>query len=113
MHGRRGALRQVILDRGGSLSHPHGVGKVRQRFLPQVHPEAGLELARAVKRAVDPGNAFGIGKGRLRSWTEPLGPGARRHRLRTASPRDVAGVAHSLPSAVGQFRITVSGGRDG
>ena len=53
----------MILDHGGSLSHHHGVGKIRQRFLPQVHSEAGLELARAVKRALDPGNVFGIGNG--------------------------------------------------
>ena len=26
-----------------SLSHRHGIGKVRQRFLPQVHSQAGLE----------------------------------------------------------------------
>jgi len=57
------SLRQVILDHGGSLSHHHGVGKIRQRFLPQVHSEAGLELTRAVKRALDPGNVFGISNG--------------------------------------------------
>jgi alkyldihydroxyacetonephosphate synthase len=56
-------LRQVILDHGGSLSHHHGVGKIRQRFLPQVHSDAGLELIRASKRAVDPDNIFGIGNG--------------------------------------------------
>jgi alkyldihydroxyacetonephosphate synthase len=56
-------LRQVILDHGGSLSHHHGVGKIRQRFLPQVHSEAGLTLVRAAKQAVDPANVFGIGNG--------------------------------------------------
>jgi alkyldihydroxyacetonephosphate synthase len=56
-------LRQVVLDHGGSLSHHHGVGKIRQAFLPQVHSAAGLELIRAAKRAVDPGNVFGIGNG--------------------------------------------------
>ena len=59
------ALRQVVLDHGGSLSHHHGVGKIRQSFLPQVHSAAGLELIRAAKRAVDPGNVFGIGNGAL------------------------------------------------
>ena len=57
------ALRQVVLDHGGSLSHHHGVGKIRQSFLPQVHSAAGLELIRAAKRAVDPANVFGIGNG--------------------------------------------------
>lgn len=62
-HDIEQTLRQVILDHGGSLSHHHGVGKIRQRFLPQVHSGAGLELIRAAKRAVDPGNIFGIGNG--------------------------------------------------
>jgi len=56
-------LRQVILDHGGSLSHHHGVGKVRQAFLPQVHSHAGLTMLRAAKRALDPDNVFGIRNG--------------------------------------------------
>lgn len=56
-------LRQVVLDHGGSLSHHHGVGKIRQSFLPQVHSETGLEVIRAAKRAVDPKNVFGVGNG--------------------------------------------------
>jgi alkyldihydroxyacetonephosphate synthase len=62
-HDIERALRQVILDRGGSLSHHHGVGKIRQAFLPQVHSATGLEAIRAAKRAVDPHNIFGIGNG--------------------------------------------------
>jgi alkyldihydroxyacetonephosphate synthase len=62
-HDIEQALRQVILDHGGSLSHHHGVGKIRQPFLPQVHSGAGLEAIRAAKRGVDPGNIFGIGNG--------------------------------------------------
>ncbi|GMV05615.1 MAG: dehydrogenase [Gemmatimonadota bacterium] len=62
-HDVEGALRQVILDHGGSLSHHHGVGKLRSRFLDQVHTPAGLDLIRGAKRAVDPGNVFGIGNG--------------------------------------------------
>jgi alkyldihydroxyacetonephosphate synthase len=62
-HDVEEVLRQVILDHGGSLSHHHGVGKLRQRFLAQVHSAAGLELIRAAKRAVDPENTFGIGNG--------------------------------------------------
>jgi alkyldihydroxyacetonephosphate synthase len=62
-HDVEQALRQVVLDHGGSLSHHHGVGKVRQRFLPQVHSAAALEAIRAAKRGVDPRNTFGIGNG--------------------------------------------------
>ncbi|HEY7792219.1 MAG TPA: FAD-binding oxidoreductase [Vicinamibacterales bacterium] len=57
------ALRQVVLDHGGSLSHHHGVGKIRQHFLPQVHSDAALETIRAAKRGIDPHNIFGIGNG--------------------------------------------------
>lgn len=64
------ALRQTVLDHGGSLSHHHGVGKIRQSFLPQVHSAAGLAAIRAAKRAVDPANVFGIGNG-------ACGPGGR------------------------------------
>lgn len=64
-------LRQVILDHGGSLSHHHGVGKIRQGFLPQVHSPAGLALVRAAKRALDAGNVFGIGNGACGEAVEP------------------------------------------
>ncbi len=62
-HDVEQTLRQVVLDHGGSLSHHHGVGKIRQRFLPQVSSNAGLEAIRAAKRGVDPGNVFGIANG--------------------------------------------------
>lgn len=55
------AARDEILARGGSLSHHHGIGKRRQRFLPRVLSPAALTWARAVKQATDPTNVFGIG----------------------------------------------------
>jgi alkyldihydroxyacetonephosphate synthase len=57
------ALRQAIMDRGGSLSHHHGVGKIRQSFLSQVQTDAGLRMLRETKRAVDPANVFGARNG--------------------------------------------------
>jgi alkyldihydroxyacetonephosphate synthase len=54
------ASRDEILKSGGSLSHHHGVGKIRQRFLPRVFSKAALSWAAEFKRAVDPGNLFGI-----------------------------------------------------
>jgi alkyldihydroxyacetonephosphate synthase len=56
-------LRQVILDNGGSLSHHHGIGKIRQSFLPQIQTENSLEVLRKVKLAMDPNNIFAIGNG--------------------------------------------------
>lgn len=53
------AAREEILAAGGSLSHHHGIGKIRQDFLPQIYSEGSLGFARDVKRAVDPDNLFG------------------------------------------------------
>jgi alkyldihydroxyacetonephosphate synthase len=54
-------LRDVILEQGGSLSHHHGIGKVRRAFLPRVHSAGALQAIRAVKESLDPGNVFAIG----------------------------------------------------
>lgn len=53
------AARDEILKAGGSISHHHGVGKIRQRFLPRVFSKTTLEWAGEIKHAVDPGNVFG------------------------------------------------------
>jgi alkyldihydroxyacetonephosphate synthase len=58
-------LRQVILDNGGSLSHHHGVGKLRASFLAQVQSEASSHVLRETKRAMDPNNIFGAKNGVL------------------------------------------------
>ena len=62
-HDIERALRQVILDNGGSLSHHHGVGKLRHGFLPQVQSENAIAVMRQTKKAMDPRNVFGIGNG--------------------------------------------------
>ena len=54
-------LRRTILDAGGSLSHHHGIGKLRQEFMPRALSAAGIELLRSVKAANDPQNIFGVG----------------------------------------------------
>ena len=56
-------LRQVILDNGGSLSHHHGIGKIRQGFLPQVHTGNSFQVLHQSKKAIDPNNVFGIRNG--------------------------------------------------
>ena len=62
-HDVESALRQVILDQGGSLSHHHGVGKVRKEFLPQVHSANSMKVLRQTKHAMDPNNIFSAGNG--------------------------------------------------
>lgn len=53
--------RDEILASGGSLSHHHGIGKLRQRWLPSQVSKLGIELYRATKRQLDPKNIFANG----------------------------------------------------
>lgn len=53
------AARDEILKSGGSLSHHHGVGKLRERFLPEIKSAASLQWIRDAKKALDPQNIFG------------------------------------------------------
>ncbi len=53
------AARDEILRSGGSLSHHHGIGKIRRGFLPRVFSEASIEWSAAMKQAIDPANTFG------------------------------------------------------
>ncbi len=55
------AAREEILRSGGSLSHHHGVGKIRQDFLPEVLSQGTLAWNRAAKAALDPHDVFGAG----------------------------------------------------
>lgn len=55
------AMRETIMANGGSISHHHGVGKLRRDFVPQTLTPAAVDLLREVKAAADPGNVFGIG----------------------------------------------------
>lgn len=52
--------RQEILRCGGSISHHHGVGKIRRAFLPAILSPAALEWKRELKRSLDPDNIFGV-----------------------------------------------------
>jgi alkyldihydroxyacetonephosphate synthase len=51
--------RDEILKSGGSLSHHHGVGKLRRGFLPQIMSETALQWKRELKKSLDPTNVFG------------------------------------------------------
>lgn len=59
------AAREEILRNGGSLSHHHGVGKLREKFLPSIKSAATLEWIERAKRALDPTNVFGCGNQRM------------------------------------------------
>jgi alkyldihydroxyacetonephosphate synthase len=53
--------RDEILKSGGSLSHHHGIGKLRRTFLPQIMSSTALQWKRELKKSLDPENLFGAG----------------------------------------------------
>ncbi|XP_055348767.1 alkyldihydroxyacetonephosphate synthase, peroxisomal-like isoform X2 [Paramacrobiotus metropolitanus] len=55
------AARDEILANGGSISHHHGVGKLRDRWLKQTISPGGLGILQAVKAYIDPKNIFAAG----------------------------------------------------
>lgn len=55
------AARDEIMKYGGCISHHHGVGKLRKKFLPRSIGNTGIELIRGVKNTVDPTNIFATG----------------------------------------------------
>lgn len=57
--------RHEILRWGGSLSHHHGVGKIRRAFLPEIMSQTGLKWKQEIKRGLDPQNIFGAGNQNL------------------------------------------------
>jgi alkyldihydroxyacetonephosphate synthase len=54
------SLRQTILANGGSISHHHGVGKIRQAFMKDALSPTSIKLLHQIKQAIDPQNIFGI-----------------------------------------------------
>jgi alkyldihydroxyacetonephosphate synthase len=46
---------------GGSISHHHGVGKLRKKFLPKSIGTTGIEMLTGLKKTIDPNNIFATG----------------------------------------------------
>jgi alkyldihydroxyacetonephosphate synthase len=53
--------REEVLRCGGSLSHHHGIGKIREQFLPEIMSETALKWKKEIKNSLDPQNVFGAG----------------------------------------------------
>ncbi|KAM3861770.1 alkyldihydroxyacetonephosphate synthase, peroxisomal [Diretmus argenteus] len=53
------AAREEILANGGSLSHHHGVGKLRKEWMRETISTVGMGMLKSVKEYVDPNNIFG------------------------------------------------------
>lgn len=45
----------------GSISHHHGVGKLRKKWYTDTVSEPGRQLLLAAKKALDPDNIFALG----------------------------------------------------
>lgn len=69
----------VVVERQGAISHHHGIGLNRARFLPRALGGAAFEVLCSLKRALDPAGVLNPGKLGLPS---PFGP------LPFASPPD-------------------------
>jgi alkyldihydroxyacetonephosphate synthase len=51
----------ATLGAGGGIAHHHGIGRVRAaRLVDEIGP-AGVDLLRAIKRALDPGDLLNPG----------------------------------------------------
>ena len=53
------ALRTNVIGLGGSISHHHGVGKKRRRYMSLVYPEFMLKYLEHTRKFFDPNNVFG------------------------------------------------------
>jgi len=53
-------MRKTIMDSGGSISHHHGVGKIRSMFVKDLLSSASRDLLKKVKEFLDPSNIFCI-----------------------------------------------------
>ncbi|MBL7029816.1 MAG: FAD-binding oxidoreductase [Candidatus Marinimicrobia bacterium] len=53
-------IRKVIMENGGSISHHHGVGKLRKDFMSNTLSQSSINLIKNIKKVHDPKNIFGI-----------------------------------------------------
>lgn len=52
------AARDEVIACGGSISHHHGIGKLRKRWLQESISPTGINILRALKQELDPKNIF-------------------------------------------------------
>jgi len=53
-------LREAVMENGGSISHHHGVGKLRKDFMGGTISPSSIEFLKGAKESVDPQNIFGV-----------------------------------------------------
>lgn len=52
--------RETIMKHGGSISHHHGVGRKRRRFMMNQQPKFANQLLAHIKKFLDPNNIFAV-----------------------------------------------------
>jgi alkyldihydroxyacetonephosphate synthase len=52
------AARDEIIACGGSISHHHGIGKLRKHWLPSTVGNVGISVLKSIKNELDPRNIF-------------------------------------------------------
>lgn len=58
---KKSAARGEIIACGGSLSHHHGIGKIRKRWLPTTIGILGVSVMRSLRKELDPEHLFDSG----------------------------------------------------
>jgi alkyldihydroxyacetonephosphate synthase len=66
------AMRETIMAHGGSISHHHGVGKLRRDFVSDTLSPSAMNLIRDIKQSADPDNIFGIANNVLALDADPV-----------------------------------------
>ena len=54
------ALRECFIKNGGSISHHHGVGKLRKDFMSDTISDGSIQMIKSIKKSQDPNNIFGV-----------------------------------------------------
>ena len=62
--------RDEVMLNGGSISHHHGVGKIRKKFMERTVSPNSFHWQRALKNQIDPNNIFAINNTIARSEAE-------------------------------------------
>ena len=55
------SARDTIIEHGGSISHHHGIGKHRTKWLEGHHGPIAIAMMRSMKKTIDPKNTFNSG----------------------------------------------------
>ena len=53
-------IRECFIKNGGSISHHHGVGKLRKDFMTETISPGSIDVIQGIKKSQDPDNIFGI-----------------------------------------------------